>query len=119
MSAGQAAAGRRWAAKRRRPRGTRAARLVGAPARVLAVLPPRAKRWLLVAAVLALVLAVGYRFWFRDSSFVTVEQVKVTGLTTKDAQRVRAALASAAHTMTSLHVRHDVLEQAIAAYPRS
>ena len=41
----------------------------------------------------------------------------VTGLTTKDAARVRAALASAAHTMTTLHVRHDVLEQAIAAYP--
>jgi cell division protein FtsQ len=116
MSAGQAAAGRRWAG-RSRARGARAARLAGAPARVLAILPPRAKRWLLIAAAVALVVAVGYRLWFRDSSFVTVEQVKVTGLTTKDAPRVRAALASAAHTMTTLHVRHDELEQAIAAYP--
>ncbi len=48
---------------------------------------------------------------------MTVEKVQVTGLTTKDAPRVRAALASAAHTMTTLHVRHEVLEQAIAAYP--
>ena len=43
--------------------------------------------------------------------------MEVTGLTTKDAPRVRAALASAAHTMTTLHVRQEVLEQAIAAYP--
>ena len=116
MSAGQAAAGRRWAG-RRRARGARTARLAGAPACVLAILPPRAKRWLLVTAAVALVVVVGYRLWFRDSSFVTVEQVKVTGLTTKDAPRVRAALASAGHAMTTLHVRHDELEQAIAAYP--
>ncbi len=72
---------------------------------------------MLITLALCLVLAVGYRFWFRDSSFVTVEQVKVTGLTTKDAARVRAALTSAAHGMTTLHVRMDDLEQAIAAYP--
>lgn len=117
MSAGQATAGRRLGAKRRRPRGAARRRLVGAPARVLAMLPPRAKRWLLIVLALCLVLAVGYRFWFRDSSFVTVEQVKVTGLTTKDAPRVRASLASAAHQMTTLHVRREELEQAIAAYP--
>jgi cell division protein FtsQ len=46
-----------------------------------------------------------------------VDDVKVTGLTTKDAPRVRAALASAAHTMTTLHVRQADLERAIAAYP--
>jgi cell division protein FtsQ len=112
VSAGQAAAGRRLARTLRRRRG----RTKGARA-LLPVLPPRVKRWLLVALAICLVLAMGYRFWFRESSFVTVEQVKVTGLTTKDAPRVRAALASAAHTMTTLHVRHDVLQQAIAAYP--
>ena len=85
--------------------------------RALPSLPPRFKRWLLIALVVCLVLAAGYRFWLRDSSLVTVEKVQVTGLTTKDAPRVRAALASAAHTMTTLHVRHEVLEQAIAAYP--
>ena len=62
-------------------------------------------------------MIVGYRFWLRDSSLVAVDKVEVTGLTTKDASRVRAALASAAHSMTTLHVRHDVLEQAVAAYP--
>ena len=85
--------------------------------RALPSLPPRVKRWLLIALAVVLVLAVGYRFWLRDSSLVAVERVQVTGLTTKDASRVRAALASAAHTMTTLHVRHEVLEQAIAAYP--
>ena len=96
---------------------TIAARGVGRGIRALPSLPPRVKRWLLILLALSLVLGVGYRFWFRDSSFVTVEKVQVTGLTTKDAPRVRAALASAAHTMTTLHVRQDVLEQAIAAYP--
>ena len=74
-------------------------------------LAPRHARGVLV------LIAAGYHFWLRDSSLVAVDRVEVTGLTTKDAARVRAALASAAHTMTTLHVRHDVLEQAIAAYP--
>jgi cell division septal protein FtsQ len=64
-----------------------------------------------------LVLAAGFQFWLRDSTLVAVEQVKVTGLTTKDASRVRAALVSAAHTMTTLHVDQAELENAIAAYP--
>src|SRR3954452_10540690 len=85
--------------------------------RALPSLPPRVKRWLLIALAVCLVLTAGYRLWLRDSSLVAVEKVEVTGLTTKDATRVRTALASAAHTMTTLHVRHDVLEQAIAAYP--
>ena len=96
---------------------TFAARGAARGIRAIPSLPPRAKRWLLIALALCLVQAVGYRFWLRDSSLVAVEKVQVTGLTTKDAARVRTALASAAHTMTTLHVRHDVLEQAIAAYP--
>jgi len=63
------------------------------------------------------VLASAYQFWLRDSSLVAVENVTVTGLTTKDAERVRAALVSAAHTMTTLHVQRDELEESIAAYP--
>ena len=96
---------------------TFAARGAARGIRAIPSLPPRVKRWILIALALCLVLAVAYRFWLRDSSLVAVEKVQVTGLTTKDAPRVRAALASAAHTMTTLHVRHDVLEQAIAAYP--
>jgi cell division protein FtsQ len=96
---------------------TFAARGAARGVRALPSLPPRVKRRLLIALALGLVLTAGYRFWLRDSSLVTVEKVEVTGLTTKDAPRVRAALASAAHTMTTLHLRHEVLEQAIAAYP--
>jgi cell division protein FtsQ len=94
-----------------------AATIAARGVRVIPSLPPRVKRWLLVALALALVVTAGYRFWLRDSSLVAVEKVEVTGLTTKDAARVRAALASAAHTMTTLHVRREVLDQAIAAYP--
>ena len=64
-----------------------------------------------------LVLAAGFQFWLRDSTLVAVENVEVTGLTTKDAPRVRAALVSAAHTMTTLHVDQAELERAIGAYP--
>jgi cell division protein FtsQ len=94
-----------------------AATIAARGARVLPSLPPRVKRWVLIGLAVALVVSVGYRFWLRDSSLVAVDKVEVTGLTTKDASRVRAALASAAHTMTTLHVRRDVLEQAVAAYP--
>lgn len=91
---------------------------VGAsPLRVLSALPPKLQRWLLILAAACVVLASAYQFWLRDSSLVAVENVTVTGLTTKDAERVRAALVSAAHTMTTLHVQQDELEQSIAAYP--
>ncbi len=62
-------------------------------------------------------LAAGYHFWLRDSSFVAVDDVKVTGLTTDDSERVRNALRAAGHTMTTLHVDRDVLEDAVAHYP--
>jgi cell division protein FtsQ len=68
-------------------------------------------------AGLSLLLAAGYQLWLRDSSFVSVDDVEVTGLTTKDAKRVRAALTSAGHTMTTLHVDEETLEQAVAHYP--
>ncbi len=87
------------------------------PARAVGLIPPRFRRRLLIALAAALVLAAAYQLWLRDSSLVAVEDVAVTGLTTKDAERVRAALVSAAHSMTTLHVRQDELEKAIAAYP--
>ena len=83
----------------------------------LRLLPPRMRRRVLVVLAVCLVLAAGFQFWLRDSPLVAVEDVKVTGLSTKDAPRVRAALASAAHTMTTLHVDQSELEHAIAAYP--
>jgi cell division protein FtsQ len=70
-----------------------------------------------VVAALCILLAAGYQFWLRDSSFVSVDEVAVTGLTTKDAKRVRAALKNAGYTMTTLHVDREVLEQAVAHHP--
>lgn len=81
------------------------------------MLPARARRRLLIILALCLVLAAGYQFWLRDSTLVAVEDVSVTGLTTKDASRVRIALSSAAHSMTTLHVEEDELRSAIEAYP--
>jgi cell division protein FtsQ len=125
MSAGQAAAGRRigWRARRRRRPGrgratrTLGGRIADAATRVFAALPPAARRWLTIALAVILVLAAGYRLWLRDSPLVSVEEVSVTGLTTKDAERVRASLVSAAHTMTTLHVDRDELDQAVEPYP--
>ncbi len=41
----------------------------------------------------------------------------VTGVTADDAKRVRSALAATARTMTTLHVREDRLDQAVAGFP--
>jgi cell division protein FtsQ len=80
---------------------------------------PRLRRRLLVLAPVALcvLLVAGYRFWLRDSSLVSVDRVSVTGLTTEDADRLRAALVSTARTMTTLHVDRRRLEDATAGYP--
>jgi len=94
-----------------------ARRTLAQRARALPGLPPRLKRRFLVLLALCLLLAAGYQFWLRDSTLVAVEDVSVSGLTTKDAARVRAALASAAHTMTTLHVDQAELDRAIEPYP--
>jgi cell division protein FtsQ len=135
VSSGQAVAGRRPAGKARAKGAGRGATAKGrsrARARsartgtlrafafnviTLRLLPPRMRRRVLMVLAVCLVLAAGFQFWLRDSPLVAVEDVKVSGLTTKDAPRVRAALASAAHNMTTLHVDHAELERAIAAYP--
>ena len=95
------------------------ARLAAAPGRARAVrrLSPRLKRRLLALAVASLVLAAGYQLWFRDSSLVEVKRVQVTGLTTSDAKRVRAALTSAGKAMTTLHVDRAALDRAVETYP--
>lgn len=66
-------------------------------------------------AVVALALGTGW-FWFRDSSFVTVDQVEVIGLSSSEAEGVRSALESAGRGMTTLHVREDELMAAIEHY---
>jgi cell division protein FtsQ len=88
-------------------------------ARLRASLTPsaRTRRRLLIAAIVAALLAGGYMFWLRDSALVAVDRVSVTGLTSRDADRVRVALASTAETMTTLHVDERRLQDAAAAFP--
>lgn len=72
---------------------------------------------LLAALAVALCLAGAYWFWFRDSSFVAVERVTVEGVSGPGSDEVSAALKEAAGSMTTLHVRDDELEQAVAGFP--
>ncbi|HKP91286.1 MAG TPA: cell division protein FtsQ/DivIB [Thermoleophilaceae bacterium] len=83
------------------------------PVAVLRAPSARVRRRLLVAALLAAVVGAGYLFWFRDSSFVRIERVSVTGLTGTDASGERAALVAAARRMTTLHVDQAALRRAL------
>lgn len=78
---------------------------------------PRLKRRLLALTVACVTLTAVYQLWFRDSALVEVKQVQVTGLSTADAKRVRAALTSTAKTMTTLHLDRGALERAVESYP--
>jgi len=80
-------------------------------------LSSRLRRRLVALAAVCLLVAAIYQFWFRDSWLVAVDRVTVSGLTTHDAPRVRAALTTAARSMTTLHVDHDELARAVEAYP--
>ncbi|TMK63795.1 MAG: hypothetical protein E6G53_10100 [Actinobacteria bacterium] len=71
------------------------------------------RRPILVVALVATALLAAYYLWFRDSSFVRVERVTVSGLTGGDAARLRARLVSAAKGMTTLHVQTDELMRAL------
>jgi cell division protein FtsQ len=85
-------------------------------ARLRAPRPPRVLlRALLALAVLA---AVGYGAWtwLRDSSLAGVREVEVTGSTSSEEPRVRAALDAAARDMTTLHVREEALRSAVARF---
>jgi cell division protein FtsQ len=77
-------------------------------------IPPRARLALLVLALAA--IAGGGWLWLRDSSFVQVRDVRVTGATTSEADRVTSALNAAARGMTTLHVSRRTLEQAVQPY---
>ena len=74
-------------------------------------------RRLIALTVACLVLTAGYHFWLRDSSLVAVERVQVTGVTSADAARIRAALTTAGRSMTTLHVDREALDRAVAGYP--
>jgi cell division protein FtsQ len=62
--------------------------------------------------------ALGYAgwLWFRDSSLAEVREVQITGTSSSEQAKVRAALESAARDMTTLHVREESLRKAVAPY---
>src|SRR5687768_906305 len=72
-------------------------------------------RWL-VALVLLVGLGYGAWVWLRDSSLAAVRDVEVTGSTSSEEPRVRAALDAAARDMTTLHVREDALRSAVGRF---
>ncbi|MGH2970128.1 MAG: cell division protein FtsQ/DivIB, partial [Solirubrobacteraceae bacterium] len=74
--------------------------------------PPRA---LLALVVAAAVLGGGW-MWLRDSSLVQVREVQITGSSSSQEARIRAALEAAARDMTTLHVRDDSLRAAAAQF---
>lgn len=83
-----------------------------------AVALPRALnfRLALLVVVLLAILAATYIFWFRNSSFVAVDEVEVRGLTLAE-EDVRAALTGSAEKMTTLNVDRAELEAAVEGFP--
>jgi cell division protein FtsQ len=92
-----------------------AATLRTIPRAALAIPKPVRNKLLLAIGALLLVWSL-YTFWFRDSGFVKITHVRVTGVDMKDSDRVEAALTSAAHDMTTLHLSKDALMSAVASY---
>src|SRR4051812_32241183 len=70
--------------------------------------------FVLVAVV---VFAAGGWMWLRDSSLVAVNDIQVSGLTQSDGEQVRGALEQAGRSMTTLHVRTQILRDAVARFP--
>ncbi len=94
--------GQGWSLSLRLPRGAVATR----------------RRRLLLAVVLGLGLAMlGAWMWLRDSSLVSVEHVKISGVQGADAPSIRSALRSAAESMTTLDVQAGRLRTAVAPFP--
>ncbi|MDO8184610.1 cell division protein FtsQ/DivIB [Conexibacter sp. JD483] len=93
----------------RPPRGARVASLTR-------VRPRRPRLRTIVVALLATALLVAGWFWLRDSSLVGVRTVTVTGLNGGQAQEIERALDNAGRSMTTLHVRRDALDSAVAPF---
>jgi cell division protein FtsQ len=75
------------------------------------------KATVVAAKLLALVVLGAMFLWLRDSSLVGVRQVDITGVSGSQADDIRGALTDAARDMTTLHVREDVLRDAVQSYP--
>jgi hypothetical protein len=79
---------------------------------------PLSRRFAIGLAAL-LLAAGGWLFWnwLRDSSLVRVNEVRVTGLTTRDAPDIRHTLREAALRMTTLDYSEEELRHAVEAFP--
>jgi cell division protein FtsQ len=97
----------------RRFRGGRAGARPRGRARVR--LPRVPLKPLLALAVVAVILVAGW-MWFRDSSFVRVRDIQVTGATSSERERVVSTLESAARNQSTLHVRDAALKAATAQF---
>jgi cell division protein FtsQ len=71
----------------------------------------------LVTLLAMLATLAGGWIWFRNSPLVSVRHVTITGESGPDAAQIRAALVSAAHTMSTLNVQPSRLRNAVAPYP--
>ena len=78
------------------------------------ILRRRRLRITLLAALVALPLLGCAWLWLRQSPFVAVQRVQITGVHGADAQEVQAALTQAAHGMSTLDVSDGALAAAVA-----
>lgn len=64
-------------------------------------------------------LLAAYTFWFRDSSLVAIDQVRVEGVRDEvtQAEAIRGALIAAGRQMTTLNLDVSRLRDAVAEYP--
>jgi cell division protein FtsQ len=85
--------------------------------RAALALPPAWRRRVALAFVVLAALAALYYGWFRNSSFVQVEKVEVSGLAGPQARSIRTALVDAGLGMTTLHVREGDLRAAVSEFP--
>jgi cell division septal protein FtsQ len=71
---------------------------------------------ILTGLVVVLVVAGLGWLWYRDSSFVKIRHVTVTGLSGPDIPQIRRALEQSALTMTTLNVQVGKLDAAVSEY---
>jgi cell division protein FtsQ len=94
-----------------------AARVRRAPLAVRSGLPPGAGRRVALVALVLVLLAALYMVVIRNSALVSIDDVHVTGLTSKDSESIRAAIEAEARDMTTLHVRREELMAAVEGFP--
>jgi cell division septal protein FtsQ len=77
----------------------------------------RANKLRILMGLVAIVMVAGLGWlWYRDSSFVKIRHVTVTGLSGPDIPQIRGALEQTALTMTTLNVQVAKLDAAVSEY---